>query len=34
MNVKNDGNGGVVKVEIFNVDMKIALYVDKKWQGL
>jgi len=34
MNMKNEGKGGVVKVEIFYVDMKIALYIDKKWQGL
>ncbi len=26
--------GGVVKAEIFYVDMKIALYVDRKRQGL
>jgi len=23
--------GGVVKVEIYEVDMKMALYVDTKW---
>jgi hypothetical protein len=30
---KVEREGGVVKVEIQEVDMKIELYVDRKWHG-
>jgi len=31
---KQDVSGGVLKVEIYEVDTKIALYVDTFWLGL